>query len=343
MKTRFGIRIPPCERLSDVADAVKAAEDAGFDVAWLPDSHFLWRDVWAAMALAAERTSRIRLGTCVTNFETRHPSVTASAAASIDELAPGRVILGVGSGDSAVKTIGHRPTRLAAMRDHLVIVKALLAGEEVGFEGRRMRLRHAPRNSVPVYMAANGPKALGLAGELCEGILTLVGITPTQIDAARSHVALGASRVNRSLDEVDICMGVHCEVGSDDLTARRLIKPLVVATAQTGGKPALEAIGIHIDPPAVVGGIYPDVGHAEDWAAAAQACEQWVTDTDAQVFADTFCAVGVIDTCRRQLQTAIDAGADSFYLRHLGSYTLPHDLINAFGPLAGDHSVSTAR
>lgn len=342
MRARFGIRVPSCARLSDVADAVKAAEDAGFDVAWLPDSHFLWRDVWAAMALAAERTSRIRLGTCVTNFETRHPSVTASAAASIDELAPGRVILGLGSGDSAVKTIGHRPTRLAAMREHLLLVKALLAGEEVGFEGRRMRLRHAPRNSVSVYMAANGPKALGLAGELCDGVLVLVGITPQQIHAARSRIAIGAARANRSLDDVDICMGVHCEVGSDDLTAR-LIKPLVVATAQTGGKPALEAIGIHVDPPAVVGGIYPDVGHAEDWAAAAHACEQWVTDADAQVFADTFCAVGAIDTCRQQLQTAIDAGAVTFYLRHLGSYTLPHDLINAFRPLVGHHPVSPVR
>lgn len=100
MTIRFGLRIPPCADVRQVAATARAAEEAGFDVARLPDSQFLWRDVWAAMALAAISTERIALGTCVTQFETRHATVTAAAAVTIDELAPGRTILGVGTGDS---------------------------------------------------------------------------------------------------------------------------------------------------------------------------------------------------------------------------------------------------
>jgi 5,10-methylenetetrahydromethanopterin reductase len=90
MSVRFGLRIPPCADVRDVAATARAAEEADFDVAWLPDSQFLWRDVWAAMALAATTTDRIALGTCVTQFETRHATVTAAAAATIDEIAPRR-------------------------------------------------------------------------------------------------------------------------------------------------------------------------------------------------------------------------------------------------------------
>ena len=112
------------------AEFVRRAEHAGFDIAWLPDSQFLWRDVWVSLALAAHETSTIRLGTCVTNLETRHPSVTAAAAATLDELAPGRVILGLGTGDSAVKTLRLAPTRLARMREQIGVVRTFLAAAE---------------------------------------------------------------------------------------------------------------------------------------------------------------------------------------------------------------------
>src|SRR5690606_3532310 len=138
-RIRFGLRIPPCAAASDVAACVAEAERVGFDVAWLPDSQFLWRDVWVCLALAASTTSKISLGTCVTNVETRHPSVTAAAASTIAELAPGRTILGIGSGDSAIKTLGMRPTSVAAMEEQLVAIGSLLAGGDAVFGGRSMR------------------------------------------------------------------------------------------------------------------------------------------------------------------------------------------------------------
>jgi 5,10-methylenetetrahydromethanopterin reductase len=327
----FGLRIPPCRTATEVADCVRRAETAGFDVAWIPDSQFVWRDVWATLAVSATSTRAIRLGTCVTNFETRHASVTAAAAGTLDELAPGRLILGVGTGDSSIKTLGLKPTKLARMREQIGLVRTLLAGQEANFDGRRMRLEAAPRESVPIYMAANAPNALALAGELCDGVIMLPGLEPELIRAAVAKVASGAARADRTLEDFDFCVGTICHVTTDEREAARIVKPYVVAIAQTGGQEALRAAGIEVDPPAAVGGIYPDLSHAKDWDAAADAAEKWVSDETALRYADAFCLVGTPEHCAERLETAAAAGATSFYIRHVSSYTLPEDLLRAYG------------
>jgi 5,10-methylenetetrahydromethanopterin reductase len=330
---RFGLRIPPCANVREVARCVADAERAGFDIAWLPDSQFLWRDVWASLALAAEMTDRITLGTCVTNFETRHPSVTAAAAVTLEELAPERTILGVGSGDSSIKTLGLTPTRLAEMRDGIDLVRRLTAGETIDFEGRQMHLHASLDRPVPVYMAANGPKALELTGELADGVITVAGIAPDLVERMRARVAVGAERAGRSLDEIELCFGTFCHVTDDEREAARIVKPYVVAMAQVGGRETLRSIGIEIDPPAVVAGIYPDMSHAEDWDQAADAAEEWVTDEMALRYADAFCLVGSAEHCRERIARAAAAGATNLYVRHFSSYTLPDQVLAAYGEL----------
>jgi 5,10-methylenetetrahydromethanopterin reductase len=308
-----------------VASCVADAETAGFDIAWLPDSQFLWRDVWTCLGAAAARTSAITVGTCVTNFETRHVSVTAAAAATLGELAPGRVVVGVGSGDSAIKTLGLRPTRVAVMEQRITQLRQLLAGEEIDFDGRLMRLRTTPPEPVPIYLAANGPRMLELAARTCDGVLMLTGFNPELIAATRAR--LDQARGDRG---VDVCVGTVCHVTEDPSEAVQVVKPYVIGTAQTGGREALRAIGIDIDPPAVVGGIYPDMSHAEDWDAAAEAAGEWVSDDVARRYADAFCVVGSADEVADRFRRAVDAGATSFYVRHPGSYTLPDALLRAF-------------
>lgn len=326
----FGLRIPLCASPADVALCVREAEEAGFDIAWLPDSQFLWRDVWATAAVAATATSRITIGSCVTNFETRHVSITASAAATLCDLAPERVILGVGSGDSAVKTLGLVPTRLAGMREQVDVARRLLRGEEVAFDGRALRIRHAPGH-VPVYLAGNGPKALELAGEIGDGVITVSGLRTDLIERLRARVAAGAARSGRTADDLEICVGTFCHITDDEAEAAHVVKPYVVAMAQVGGSETLRTIGIDIDPPPVVDGIYPDLSHAEDWDAAAAAASEWVTDEMALRYADAFCLVGTAESCAERLARAADAGATSFYIRHVSSYTLPWELLRAFG------------
>jgi 5,10-methylenetetrahydromethanopterin reductase len=328
-RPRFGLRIPPCRPLTEVAACVRDAEDAGFDVAWLPDSQFLWRDVWGGMTLAAAQTSSIALGTCVTNLETRHPSVTAAAAAGVAELAPGRVVLGLGSGDSAVKTLGLKPTGLARMREQIELLRALLAGEPADFGGRSLAVK-AAGPAVPIYLAATGPKMQALAGELADGVIVVTGLEPDLVRATLARIGAGAARAGRRVEELDVCFGTYAHVASDRREAARIAKPYVVATAQTGGQALLHELGIHIDPPELVGGIYPDMSHAEDWDAAAEAAAEWVSDEQALRFGDAFCLIGSPDELARRLAAAAEAGARSFYIRHFSSYTLPSELLGTF-------------
>jgi 5,10-methylenetetrahydromethanopterin reductase len=100
--------------------------------------------------------------------------------------------------------------------------------------------------------------------------------------------------------------------------------------AQTGGQAVLRDVGIEVDPPELVGGIYPDVSHAKDWDAAAVASERWVTDEQAMRFADAYCLVGSAEHCVARLEEAAAAGATSFYVRHVSSYTLPVEILEAF-------------
>ena len=328
---RFGLRIPPCADVREVAASARAAEEAGFDVAWLPDSQFLWRDVWSSMTAAALATESIAVGTCVTQFETRDVTVTAAAAATIEELAPGRTILGVGTGDSAIKTLGLKPTRLARMREQIETCRSLWTGEAVDFNGRVMSLRAATGQRIPVYVAATGPKALALAGEIADGVIVLAGVAPELIERTVSYIREGAERAGRDISEIDICLGTFCHLTDDEREAARIVKPYACTVAQIGGKDALELIGIDVDVPSVIPDVYPDMAHAEDWDNACDVAGRWITDEMARRYADKFCFVGDAAHVMRQIETALECGITSFYIRHFSSYTLPHEVLETFG------------
>jgi alkanesulfonate monooxygenase SsuD/methylene tetrahydromethanopterin reductase-like flavin-dependent oxidoreductase (luciferase family) len=110
---QFGFTLKPEHSIAATIELAQAGEAAGFDYAWLFDSHVLWRDPYPLLTLIAEHTTRLRLGTCVTNPGTREPSVTASLLATLDELSGGRMDLGIGRGDSARRVLGKPPITLA--------------------------------------------------------------------------------------------------------------------------------------------------------------------------------------------------------------------------------------
>lgn len=334
---RFGLRCPPCGPATEVAAFAREAERAGFDMAWIPDSQFLWRDVWATIALVATSTERIGIGTAVTNFETREVAVTAGAAATIEELAPGRFRLGVGTGDSAVKTLGRAPTRIQPMRERIERLRALVRGKVVTYAGagafrdRRVRVRHAPGRDVPVYMAASGPRALALAGEVADGVIVHSGVAPPLVERALGHLAHGAERAGRRLEDLDVWLAAHAAITTDEPAAARLVKPLCLSSAQLGAGDALRSLGIELDVPPVVEGVYPDVTHAEDWEAAIAAAERHVDDEAADRYARSFTLAGPPELVAERIAAAARLGISSFYLLGLSSYELPRGLLEAFG------------
>jgi alkanesulfonate monooxygenase SsuD/methylene tetrahydromethanopterin reductase-like flavin-dependent oxidoreductase (luciferase family) len=191
-------------------DLIRYAEELGYDRAWVPDSQMIWSDCYVVMALAAQATRRIKIGTGVAIPGTRIAPVTAHSIASINQIAPGRVFLGIGTGHTAMRVMGQHPMRIKEFREYLHIVRALLNGEavEYTFGGRTREIQFLHRDRyfinldqpIPIYVAANGPKACEATGAYGDGWVTAVG-TPSEVKAQIGHIQQGARDVGRKLPE----------------------------------------------------------------------------------------------------------------------------------------------
>lgn len=174
----------------------RLGEELGFDLVGIADTPGNAMDVWAAMALAAASTTRVRLATCVTNLVTRHPAITAGAAASLDLAAPGRIVLGVGAGHSGVTNLGASPSRATSLREGVAFLRRLLAGERATLGGAPAQLPWGKR-AVPVHAAASGPKALAAVGATADGAFVNYGLGREHVERVRATLAAGAAEANR--------------------------------------------------------------------------------------------------------------------------------------------------
>lgn len=187
-------------------DLVALAESLGFDQAWFFDSQMIYSDVYATMALAARATRRIRLATGVAVPTTRMAPVIAHSIATIAQLAPGRVELGVGNGNTARLTMGLRPVPLPRLRREIRVIQRLLRGEEVSFEAEGethlVRLLHPAHgfidlsHPIPLTLSAFGPHTLTYCGAECDAHLSW-NISPDALRAARARIAEGARGAGR--------------------------------------------------------------------------------------------------------------------------------------------------
>ncbi len=171
------LRVPPYAHMNDVIAFTKRVEDAGFDGIGFLDSQMMERDLFVTMGLAAAATSRIKLITAVTNPMTRHVSVLANAATTVDDVAPGRVVVWIGRGSSAVNLAALPEASTKQMRDSITQLRALIAGEWNAIPGVESRMRTGGR-SIPVYLAAAGPRTTRLAGEVADGLLMSGSMEP---------------------------------------------------------------------------------------------------------------------------------------------------------------------
>jgi len=193
------------------------AEQLGFTHAWFVDTQMLASDVYACMTLTAEHTRTIRLGTAVAVAGTRLAPVIAHSIATINQLAPGRVILGIGTGHTAWRAMGQSPVRLDAFRHTIEVCRGLLRGEEVEYHerGRHSRIRFFDlehdyinvREPVPIYVAASHPRALAMAGELGDGLITISILSPDQL---RTTLASVLPARKRQGDFPVVTIGVSC-------------------------------------------------------------------------------------------------------------------------------------
>ena len=191
-------------------DYVVRAEELGYSHAWLADSQMLWSDCYAALALAAVRTSRIKLGTGVAITGTRPAPNNASGIATINALAPGRTFFGVGAGNTAMRVMGLPPQRIAEFDRYLATVAPLLRGEEAThrYGGQELPIRHIMPDkgfvnfddSIPLYISGFGPRSLALAGKHGDGAVLALPANPAVMAGLWHRIEAGARTAERQLD-----------------------------------------------------------------------------------------------------------------------------------------------
>jgi 5,10-methylenetetrahydromethanopterin reductase len=229
MRVTFSLGLFPTEPPRRMVDLIRLAEDLGYACVYVGDSQMIWREAHLILGAAAIATSRIALAPGVTNPITRDPAVIAATCATLDELTAGRGLLGIGTGDSALETVGKKPAKLAYLEQSVEAIRRLVAGETVLHPDSQapVRLTYArPGARVAVYIAVSGPKIHRLAGRIGDGAIVLAGLDPGLLAASRRELEAGAAEVGRDLqtDGFKIVCWTPCSIQEDGKAAREAVK-----------------------------------------------------------------------------------------------------------------------
>jgi len=233
---RYGVTLQGVYEPAEWVELVRWIEELGFDNLWITDSSTHAGDCYVYATLALQATSRIAVGTAVTNPLTRHPAITANAFRSLSQLAPGRVICGIGVGDRPLYELGLPMARIATLRETIDVLRRLWCGETVDAEVGPWRLvssqLRSPVLEPPIYISASRPRALELTGEVADGLVLLAGLFPEGLAFAREHVARGRAAGGRpGFDETLFLYGAISDDEEAALDAARTIAAWFPKTA----------------------------------------------------------------------------------------------------------------
>lgn len=217
----FGVE-PIAESSQQTIKTARLVEKYRYDFLWNPDSQLIWRELFSLMALCALNTSRVKIGTGVTNLTSRHPSVVASSINTINEMSNGRAVLGLGRGDSALRLIADEPMSVDEFKEKTKLVKALCNAEKYEYNGQTITIGWS-RGRVPIYVAAYGPKMLEFAGQIADGVILQIG-EPNVVKWAMRHVKKGAEEVGRDPARLDIVSFTACYISEDQDKARNMVR-----------------------------------------------------------------------------------------------------------------------
>ncbi len=216
----FGVVLQTDPPASRVVDLAKRAEGYGFDKVWTFDSHVLWQEPFVIYSRILAETDHVIVGPMVTNPGTRDWTVLASLFATLNDMFGPRTICGMGRGDSALRYIGRQPKTLETMSESMDVIKRLVAGEEVEYNGRPLRIPWVTTGwDLPIWVAGYGPKALAMIGERADGFILQLG-DPQVLEWTASAVRQAATEAGRDPGDVEICVVAPAYVG-DDLAHQR--------------------------------------------------------------------------------------------------------------------------
>src|SRR5437870_8463602 len=303
---KFGFTLKPDHTIERTVALTRQAEAAGFEYAWLFDSRVLWQEAYVLLTLMATASERLRLGTCVTNPATREPSVTASALATLNQVSGGRMDLGIGRGDSARRVLGKGPTTMATLEEAIHLIRDLVEGRPVKYEGTELQLTWSGRWKLPVWVAGYGPMALTMTGRVADGVILQLA-DPDLIRWFVGQVREAAVAAGRDAESIEVQAAAPLHVGPVDVGRDRtrwfpaLVSNHVVDLVNKYPREQL--------PEALTGYIgnregYDYHHHAEVGSGNAAFVGDEVTDR--------FCILGDAFEHVAKLQELADAGVDQF-------------------------------
>lgn len=254
----FGIEFVPSDPVLKISHYAKLAEQQGFDNVWITD-HYNNRDVYTTLAVLAMNTNTIKLGSGVTNPYTRNAAIAASSIGAINEISGGRAILGIGPGDKATfDAMGiawEKP--LTMTKETISVLRGYFSGKKVSQDGEMVSVGGAKMafntGNVPIYMGAQGPKMLELAGEVADGVL-INASHPKDFEVAVKQIAKGAKTAGRDPKEVDVAAYACFSIDKDAKKAANAAQVVVAFIVAGSPDMVLERHGIDVAAKADIGG-----------------------------------------------------------------------------------------
>jgi 5,10-methylenetetrahydromethanopterin reductase len=331
----FGFMFFARELVQAVASTARLGEAHGFDLLGIGDSPSLAYDPFLGLAAAAQNTSRIRLGTTVTNPQTRHPLILANCAASLAHLAPDRTFLGLGIGNSGVRHALAPPATLQTLQSTVGTVRELLAGRAVEVGGSKMVV-HGGGARVPILLAGSGPQSLRLAGRIADAVFINLGFTPEVLADGRRWVQEGAAAAGRDPAAIETwAFGIGAIAPTREQARDEAIGPAIAIAAYIlRGDPTAKRI-----PPVVaakVGRLLREYQYGEHLTPGHTSNYRLALELGiSEYLLERFTIAGTAADCRARIAAVRDAGIDricfSFtaspdiarYVRSFGEDVLP--------------------
>jgi probable F420-dependent oxidoreductase len=307
----FGVTVLPDPPYSRWLELIQLAERHGFQYAWTYDSHVLWQESIPLLAVAARETSKIKLGHFVTNPGTREPTVLASSYATLHDLSDGRMVMGVGRGDSAVRYIGRQPMKVAEFERACAMIHEFMNGREVSWNDRELQLKWVRPElpEIPMWVAGYGPKALAVAGRVGDGVIIQLA-DPEIIKWIMDTARRAAEEAGRDPSALKCIVGAPSHVTDDLADAREQVRwfPAMVSNHVMDLIERYGAVGRSV-PKALTDYVqarkfYDYNEHSRVGAKHGE----FVTDE----ICDRFCVLGTTDQIKAKLKELEDVGVDQF-------------------------------
>jgi probable F420-dependent oxidoreductase len=221
----FGVTVLPDPPHQRFLELIQLAEQHGFEYGWTYDSHILWQESYATLAVAADRTEKIKLGHFVTNPGIRDPTVTASWYATAHDISNGRMVMGIGRGDSSRRVVGLKPVKVAEFELRCAMIKDLMNGREVQWNDKELKLSWV-RSELPdieMWIAGYGPKALAVAGRVGDGVIIQLA-DPQIIQWIMETARASAEEAGRDPAALKCIVGAPSHISDDLAEAREQVR-----------------------------------------------------------------------------------------------------------------------